>query len=431
MKSMNRKGNKKIAVMTAVIMGFMVIAFMPAASATVTSFTVIPSTSLAGTVDSYDVFVTTDGVSSIDITIPAGFIAVAPTTTGVEIARVDFWNSTKAPKVHYGHAIITAGADPTKKVDIYCELGGATVTITDIPVDYTAGATNTFESGFPSDDSSAIITLPTEAQDGSIKISINCTAFQLDAVTISIGEFVRNPIWTGIYQFTADGLAETVEISGGFPAVFRDGMWYVDTTGDHIADTIFAYGLPLDTPLVGEFGSEDIAVVRSVPGLLWWYVDTTGNHVADTIFAYGVDGDTPIVGDINQVGADDIAILRDIIWYVDTTGNHVADTIFAYGLPLDTPLVGNINQAGADDTAVFRAGIWYVDTTGNHVADTIFAYGAAGDTPMVGDIDHDGNDDTAVFRAGIWYVDTDFDHEPDLAFVYGAEGDDPLAGDLG
>jgi hypothetical protein len=406
---MNRREGKEITVMATIMVGLMMFAFMPMASATVTSFTVTPSTGLAGTVDSYDVFVTTDGVTSIDITIPAGFIAVAPTTTGVEIARVDFWNSSA--KAYYGHAIITAGADPNTQVDIDCEFGSETATTTGIPVDYTPGATNTFESGFPSDTSSAIIKLPTKAQDGSIKISIYCTAFQLDAVTISIGEFVQNPIWTGIYQFTADGLAEMVEISGGFPAVFRDGMWYVDTTGDHIADTVFAYGLPLDTPLVGEFGSEDIAVVRSVPGLLWWYVDTTGNHVADTIFAYGgAAGDTPIVGDINQVGADDIAILRDIIWYVDTTGNHMADLVFGYGIPGDIPLVGNINQAGADDTAVFRAGIWYVDTTGNHVADTIFAYGAAGDTPMVGDIDHDGNDDTAVFRAGIWYVDTDFDH---------------------
>jgi hypothetical protein len=73
MKSMNRKENKKIAVMAAVIMGFMVIAFMPLASAGVTSFTVSPATGTAGAVASYDVFVITDGVTSINITMPAGF----------------------------------------------------------------------------------------------------------------------------------------------------------------------------------------------------------------------------------------------------------------------------------------------------------------------------------------------------------------------
>jgi hypothetical protein len=89
MKSMNRKEGKKVAVMAALIMGFMVIAFLPLASAEVTSFTVTPGTGIAGAVDSYNVLVTTTGVTSIDITIPAGFLAVAPTTGGVEIARVE------------------------------------------------------------------------------------------------------------------------------------------------------------------------------------------------------------------------------------------------------------------------------------------------------------------------------------------------------
>jgi uncharacterized protein YraI len=74
MKSMNRRESKKIVVMAAIIVGFMVIAFMPFASATVTSFTVTPSTGLAGAVDSYNALVTTDGVTKINITIPAGFM---------------------------------------------------------------------------------------------------------------------------------------------------------------------------------------------------------------------------------------------------------------------------------------------------------------------------------------------------------------------
>ncbi|NQE53717.1 hypothetical protein C5S29_08995 [ANME-1 cluster archaeon GoMg3.2] len=145
--------------MATIIVGFMLFAFMPAASATVTSFTVMPGTGLAGVVDSYDVLVTTDGVTSINITIPPGFIAVTPVMGGVEIARVDFWNSST--KAHYGYATITANdTDPTTKVDIHCEFGGATATTTQT-VNYNPGATNTFVSNVGGDTSSAIIKLPT------------------------------------------------------------------------------------------------------------------------------------------------------------------------------------------------------------------------------------------------------------------------------
>ncbi|MEA1998357.1 MAG: hypothetical protein U9N61_03395, partial [Euryarchaeota archaeon] len=85
---MNRKENKKIAVMATIIVGLMMFAFMPAASATVTSFAVTPSTGIAGAVDSYNALVTTDGVTSINITIPAGFIGVVPMSGGVELVRI-------------------------------------------------------------------------------------------------------------------------------------------------------------------------------------------------------------------------------------------------------------------------------------------------------------------------------------------------------
>jgi hypothetical protein len=203
---MNRKENKKIAVMAAIIIGFMVIAFMPFASAGVTSFTVTPGTGIAGAVDSYNALVTTDGVTTINVTIPKGFIAVTPTTGGVEIARVDFWN--ESTKTYYGYATITSNiADPTAKVDIYCEFGGDAIT-TPQNVDYAAGELSTFVSGFMGDTSSAIIRLPTETADGSIKISIDCTAFQLEDVHIAIKQFVWNPGaggWkdsTGTYKST-------------------------------------------------------------------------------------------------------------------------------------------------------------------------------------------------------------------------------------
>ena len=169
MKNMNRKESKKIAVMAAIMVGLMVIAFMPLVSAEVTSFRVTPGTGLAGTVDSYNTLVTTTGATTINISIPEGFIAVAPTTGGVLIAEVDFWNSST--KAYYGHATITANdTNPTTQVDIYGELGGAAITTTQ-NVDYAAGATNTFESDVAGDTSSAIIKLPTETLKGSINLN--------------------------------------------------------------------------------------------------------------------------------------------------------------------------------------------------------------------------------------------------------------------
>ena len=121
-------------------------------------------------------------------------------------------------------------------------------------------------------------------------------------------------------------------------AIFRNGVWCVDTTGNHVADLVFGYGIPGDVPLVGNFGSDDIAIFRN--GM--WCVDTTGNHIADLVFGYGIAGDVPLVGDFNKEGTNDIAIFRNGLWCVDTTSNHVADLIFGYGIPGDVPLVGNI-----------------------------------------------------------------------------------------
>ena len=435
MKSMNRKESKKIAVMATVIMGFMLFAFMPLASAAgVTSLTVTPSTGIAGAVDSYNVLVTTDGVTTINIAIPEGFIAVTPATGGVLIAEVNFWNSST--KAYYGYATIKSNnADPTGQVDIYCEFGGDVATsIQD--VDYTAGETTTFTSGFPSDTSSAIIKLPTETLKGYINLTINCTAFKLDDVMIGIKQFVRNPLTPGKYDFFADGVKETVTITaagGRGIAVFRDGRWYVDTDGDQVADMFFWYGLPGDDPVVGDInqdGVDDIAVFRDGE----WYVDTTGDHVADLVFWYGVAGVDPVVGDINQDGVDDIAVFWNGLWFVDTDFSHVADLVFWYGWVGDNPVVGDINQDGLDDTVVVRNENWYVDTNKNHVQNYNFVYGLPADAHQLArDINKDGFDDVVVFRDGRWYVYLDGiktygAYIGQVSYWFGIVGDKPVAG---
>jgi hypothetical protein len=434
MKNMNRKESKKIAVMAAIIMGLMMFAFMPLASAGVTSFTVTPSTGFAGAVDSYNALVTTTGVTTINITIPAGFIGVEPMSGGVEIARIDFWNSST--KAYYGYATFTANdTDPTTtQIDAYCELGGVTARTTQT-VNYTPGATNTFVSHVGGNTSSVITKLPTETEEGSIKISINCTEFQLDDVMLAIKQFVRNPLDANTYEFIADEKSEWVSITApsGRGIVFRNGVWFVDTNGNHIADVVFSYyGTTGGVPLV--WGDNGVALFSNGR----WLVDTTGDRVPDLLFYYGDPGDVPLVGDMNRDGIVDIAVFRKGMWYVNTSVDTItsnnpvgADLDFPYGLGEDVPLVGDMNRDGTSDIAVFRNGTWYIDTTGgSHEADKTLYYGDPGDVPLVGDFERDGTDDIAVFRNGMWYVDTTCIGilPPTLIYVYGIAGDIPLVG---
>jgi hypothetical protein len=436
MKSINRKESKKIAVMAAVIMGFMVFAFLPLASAGVTDFTVTPSTGLAGSVDSYNVLVTTTGVTSINITIPEGFLAVTPMSGGVEIARVDFWN--ESTKTYYGYATMTSNdPDWTTWVDVHCEFGGATADET-VEVNYAPGETNTFVYNVGGNTASAIITIPTENQKGSINLTITSTAFYLEDVHIALKQFVRNPLTAKDYDFFADGVKETVSITApsGRATVFRNGRWFIDTDGDHVADRSFWYGLAADIPLVGNINrytegqKDDTIIFRDGK----WFIDTDGDHVADESFWYGIKDDLPAVGDINQDGVDDTIIFRNGEWFVDTNYNQVADDQFSFG-PKDKdylPLVGDIDRDGLDDTIVFKDGNWIFDNDYDHDEPTAesFWFGIPGDIPLVEDINRDGLDDTAVFRNGKWFVDIDFDHIADQGYWYGIEGDKPVIGDF-
>jgi hypothetical protein len=338
MKSMNRKEGKKIAVMMAVVMGFMVIAFLPMADATVTSFTVTPGTGLAGAVDSYTALVTTDGVTTINITIPAGFIAVTPATGGVQIARVDFWNSST--KAYYGYATITSNnANPTTKVDVYCKLrvGGDEVNKTSTEnIDYTAGAINVFESGFDCDHSSATLTLPTEDDDGCINISINCTDcpcfsenWRLDDVSINIGQFVRNPAVAKVYDFYAEGEVAHVNIHYqplGDIAYLKQGAGGATDYGLYIytaPSTIRQHG----TLTASDYWSPDGSTVAVTA------IDIDGNGVDEIAYLkQGAGGDTDyglyIYTAPTAIGEHGTLIASD---YWSPDGNTVAITAVGGG----------------------------------------------------------------------------------------------------
>ncbi len=442
MKSMNKRESKKIAVMAAIIMGLMMFAFMPMASAGVTSFTVTPSSGVVGAVDSYNVLVTTTGVNTLNISIPAGFIAVRPATGGVEIARVDFWNTST--KAYYGYGTVTANnANPLTEVDVYCKMqvGGDEIEVTKTEdVSYNPGGISTFQVDYPEESpigtAMVRIVLPTENDNGCINITIDCPDIDLlEDVHIAIGQFVRNPLNVGFYDFIADGVTDSVLITGkrGCGAVFRSGYWFVDKDGDHTTDIYFKYGILDDIPVVGDInddGSGDAAIFRDG----WWWVSNAAHTGTDYTFKYGIPGDKPVVGDINGDGIDDAAIFRDGWWWVSNADHTGTDYTFKYGAPGDTPVVGDITGDGIDDVAVRKGGFWFVSNADHTGTDSIFWYGIPSDKPVVSDVTGDGIDDVAVLRNGWWWVcnqdRTVMFPGTDYNFKYGITGDLPVVSDI-
>jgi hypothetical protein len=156
----------------------------------------------------------------------------------------------------------------------------------------------------------------------------------------------------------------------------------------------------VDTGGAGEL--DDYGVFRNGR----WFIDTTGNQKTNICFWYGTTGDKPVVGDFNDDGSDDYGVFRNGRWFIDTTGNQKTNLCFWYGTTEDKPVVGDFNGDTKDDYGVFRNGRWFIDTTGNQKTNLCFWYGTTGDKPVVGDFNGDGKDDYGVFRNGRWFIDT-------------------------
>lgn len=226
--------------------------------------------------------------------------------------------------------------------------------------------------------------------------------------------------------------------------LYRSGIahFFFDRNDNQVwdaGDQHFAFGLPGDQPIVGDWngdGTLKAGVYRN--GQV--FLDINGNGVwdtTDTWFSFGLPGDRALVGDWNRDGIDDIAVHRGGYFSLDANGNHVwdgSDIAFAFGLPTDTPLVGDWNGDGYADVGTWRNGIFSLDADGSrawNAGDRAFAFGLPTDTPLIGDWNHDGTSQVATFRSGRFFLDTNGNDQwdpDDDTFAFGLPTDNPLAG---
>ncbi len=137
--------------------------------------------------------------------------------------------------------------------------------------------------------------------------------------------------------------------------VFRAGQWVLDFNGTHKYNSssggmrAFHFGLPTDLPVVSNWKHTDnrdqVGVFRN--GM--WYVDSSGDEKYDPkdddLYPFGVAGDTPIIFDWGKEnGGKKIGVYRHGMWVLDKNGDNrydSGDIVFSWGKEADVPLTGH------------------------------------------------------------------------------------------
>lgn len=212
----SKKSQTLSVAIAAVIVSSIMVAFVPLASAGVTSFTISPAEGTAGAVSTYEATLNTTGFTSLNIIIPAGFEAVAP-GDGDLIAEA--WLLDNQSRDYY----VNVTANSTDKVDVYGYASGDTVGPLTFPASYNPGDSINIRSPWGGT-THANLTLPTDTGNGILDISLPAS-LMLTNVSISIGEFVKNPTKADDYVFVADGVdSNIVRITAApTPTVYRRG----------------------------------------------------------------------------------------------------------------------------------------------------------------------------------------------------------------
>jgi hypothetical protein len=231
--------------------------------------------------------------------------------------------------------------------------------------------------------------------------------------------------------------------------IFRNGEWYLDTNKngawDPGIDAVFAYGMPGDVPITGDWNGNGISKIGVLRGNTW-YLDTNGNGAldmgTDALYAFGILGDVPVTGDWNGTGTTKIGVFRNGQWYLDVNGNGMfdyptPDIIRNFGIPGDVPVTGDWDGTGTTKIGVFRNSQWYLDMNGNGAWDTgtdaISNFGIPGDIPVTGDWTGTGTTKIGVVRVTTWFLDINgngaWDQGVDgIVPEFGVPGDIPVTG---
>ncbi len=155
-----------------------------------------------------------------------------------------------------------------------------------------------------------------------------------------------------------------LDYSGTYAAT---GTWAgCGAPADPTKAACIAWGVAGDIPVVGDWsgnGKSSIGVFRNGT----WYLDYPGTGTwvgcgttssTDRCYAFGLPTDIPVVGDWNASGSTKIGIFRSGNWYLDYSGTYAATGIWAgcgapadptkaackaWGIAGDIPVVGNWN----------------------------------------------------------------------------------------
>jgi len=221
---------------------------------------------------------------------------------------------------------------------------------------------------------------------GTGTTNINFTSVKLDD---TLGGRYSPSLVPSVLTVGGDDISEV--------GVYRGGVFYRNG-----ADAI-VYGLPTDTPVIGDWNGDHISEVGVYRGGVFY------RNGADAV-VYGLSTDTPVIGDWNGDGMSEVGVYRDGVFY-----RNGADAI-VYGLSTDTPVIGDWNGDGMSEVGVYRGGVFY-----RNGADAI-VYGLPTDTPIIGDWNGDGISEVGVFCGGVFY------RNGAEAIVYGLPTDTPIIG---
>jgi hypothetical protein len=121
-----------------------------------------------------------------------------------------------------------------------------------------------------------------------------------------------------------------------------DGVFHLRTVDSYtgISDVNVNYGIPTDTPLLGDWNGDGVATVGIFRNNAFYLKNSNTDGFADIAFIYGAPGDTPVVGDWNGDGTDTIGVIRNGVLYLRNT-NTAGNADLVFGLSGGSPVISN------------------------------------------------------------------------------------------